>query len=83
MNDDEQKRSDQAMQFLIMLRNLAEEEGNDERAQMISDLLWALTTGEDHPLLDRWLMMQGEDSELVQQHREYLIEWQKGRKAKR
>jgi hypothetical protein len=82
MNKDEKKRADQALRFLLMLREVAETDGNQERVDMISELFCALTTGADHPLLDRWLRMQS-NSELAQQHHEYLAEWKKDQKAKR
>jgi hypothetical protein len=81
MNKAEKKRADQALRFLIMLREIAEADGNHERVDMISELLCALTTGADHPVLDRWLMMQS-DSELAQRHREYLDEWRNEQKVK-
>jgi hypothetical protein len=81
MNKDEKKRADQALRFLIMLRDVAEADGNHERAEMIGDLFCALTTGADHPVLTRWLGMQS-DSELAQQHNEYLTEWKNDQRVK-
>jgi hypothetical protein len=58
MNEAEQQRADDALRMLMVLRDVAETDGNVADAEMIGGLIHALKTGADHPLLDHWLRKQ-------------------------